>query len=364
MGSASGQVKSFASWESEQVLADRYRVEECIRQSATCQLYRAQDVFRGSFHLVLRPSPRLLVRQGAREWFEQYCQNVLSVPPHPNVVACERMAAEGGLPFLVMENVEGQGWDSAILDGSLTELRGMLDVATQVAEGLAWLHGQGWIHYNVKPANVLISSSGIAKVWKHGEPDAKTRAYASPEQTVGDRSLTQATDVWSWAVSVLHMFVGSVGWPSGAEAAVGFQRYLGKGPTRRGTALMPGALAELVTDCFRSDPDERVITMPEVVEALKGIYESAVGESYAVPALPIDEEQEADFEAEEDLVDLLEGEDVDTALPVAEEQEPAELEPPAAPPPDVQPAPQPGRKRPYRSRSEGLRGSRRKYRRS
>lgn len=276
MNAERGQDVDGAPWEPDQLLADRYRVGVCIRQSGTCHLYRVEDVFRGQFHLVLRPSVRLLAREGWREWFERYCGNALSVPAHPSILACERVTGDRGVPFLVMEDAEGRGWDSLIFHGGLVELPAMLDVARQSAEGLAWLHSHGHIHYNAKPGNVLVCGSGAVKVWKYGESDVKTRAYASPEQLAGGRPLTPATDVWSWAVSVLHMFVGRTVWPSGADAPLVLRRYMQNGPAREGIPLMPGPLARLLAQCLKSDPDERVVTMDEIAEALKGIHTDAV----------------------------------------------------------------------------------------
>jgi serine/threonine protein kinase len=191
------------------------------------------------------------------------------------------MTHDGELPFLIMENAEGVWWDAAIDQGGLVELPRMLDVAWQVAEGLAWLHSQGQIHYNVKPANVLISHSGLVKVLKYGELEAKTRAFASPEQIAGDLPLTKATDIWSWAVSVLYMFVGKAAWPSGRKGPAALRRYMQDGPARPGMALMPGTLAELLSKCFRFDPEERVIGMDEIAEALKEIHASAVNGALA-----------------------------------------------------------------------------------
>lgn len=267
-----------APWEPEQMLADRYRVKECLRRSAICDLHRVQDIFRNDLHLAMRPSPRVLDREGGREWFEQYGKNVLTVPPHANVLTCARMAYAEGMPFLIADNVEGQGWDTAISEGSLVELPQMLDVALQVAQGLEWLHQQGQIHYNVKPANVLIASSGPVKVWKYGEPHARTRAYASPEQAAGDRPLTPATDMWSLAVSVLEMFVGRTAWRSGANAPDALRRYLQSGPARNGIVPMPIPVAELLARCLRTDPDERPAGMGKVVNVLRDACEDAAAE--------------------------------------------------------------------------------------
>jgi len=199
-----------------------------------------------------------------------------------------------------MEDVEGRCWDSVIFDGSLGDLPSMLDVALQVASGVAWLHAHGVIHYNLKPANVWISNAGVAKVWKYGEADAKTRVYASPEQLAHQQPLTQATDVWSWAVSVLHMFVGRAVWDRGPAATGVLRRYMQNGPAVKGLPLMPGSLAGLLARSLRRDPEQRTITMDELAEKLGGLRGSAFGEAEQGSPAARSEGQENSAEADEE----------------------------------------------------------------
>src|SRR5262249_4740748 len=147
---------------------------------------------------------------------------------------------------------------AAIHDRKLTQLDRVLDVAIQFAWGLHAGHEHGVIHQHVKPANVLLTTDGIAKVTDFGLARARalasvagksasvaaaglTPAYASPEQALG-RSLTRKTDVWSWGVSVLEMFVGQVTWGSGTVADEVLEHYLETGPGDRRLPAMPPAL--------------------------------------------------------------------------------------------------------------------------
>jgi len=196
------------------------------------------------------------------------------MPAHPNLLPCTRMDRAGGVPFLVMPNVEGDCWDREIKRGRLMGLNAMLDVAIQVARALAWLHAGGRVHGNIKPANVLLAATGVAKIWKHPQTGAKTRAYASPEQMEGHEP-TPASDIWCWAVSVLHMFVGRVTWPTGPDAPEALRRYLRRGPERKGISLMPGTLADLLSRCLTSDPHRRPASMDDVVAALRTTIEHA-----------------------------------------------------------------------------------------
>ena len=264
------QEKKQGVWGPGTLLADRYEIEDVVKASGTCCLYRARDVFRGTNHLIVGPGHRACEQEGGLIWFEEYCQKAVIIPAHPNVLTPKRVDHHRKIAFLLMPDFEGEFWDSAIKEGHLRELPAMLSVATQTARGLAWLHRQSCIHYNVKPANVVICDSGFSKVWKYGETGASTRAYASPEQISGE-PLTPATDTWSWGVSVLHMFVGKVTWPAGHLAAAVLERYVRNGPAVPGLPPMPPPLVDVLAKCFHGDPAQRPADMKEVVTALEGM---------------------------------------------------------------------------------------------
>jgi serine/threonine protein kinase len=263
------------TWDVGRELAGRYQVRQCLRYSATVCLYRAWDGKRSESRLLLGPGVPIVSEAAAREWFDSYCTAVLEIGPHRNVLTPERMDYEGEVPFLVMPDFKGFFWDQAIDSGKPSELPRMLSVALQVARGLAWLHKEGQIHYNVKPANVLITGSWVCKVWKYGEAQATTRAYASPEQLGHQRPLSPATDIWSWAASVLHMFVGKVTWDSGLKAPTILLRYKRHGPARGHLPQMPEQLEDLLSRCFRADPDERPAAMSEIVTEMEQIAQQA-----------------------------------------------------------------------------------------
>ncbi len=264
------------TWNVGQALAGRYEVRHCLRYSATVCLYRVWDRRRQESRLLLGPGLGMLPDAAAVRWFEGYCKAVLAIGPHLNVLTPERMDYEGKVPFLVMPDASGFFWDEAIQSGNLSELPTMLGVAVQVARGIAWLHDQGQIHYNVKPANVLISESWHCQVWKYGEAEAYTRAYASPEQLAHERPLTPATDVWSWAAGVLHMFVGKVTWDSGLKAPTIMLRYRRHGPAKGHLPRMPERLDRLLAQCFSTDPARRPADMNDVAAQVDALRQEAM----------------------------------------------------------------------------------------
>ena len=133
-----------------------------------------------------------------------------------------------GIPRLFAECVEGGSLAGWIDDGRhirrSTGRQSALDIAIQFAWGLAYAHEQGLVHRDVKPANVLMLPEGIAKVTDFGLAKAKkglTPAYCSPEQADAQFDdqiqLTPASDLWSWALSLLEMITGSTFWADPAN---------------------------------------------------------------------------------------------------------------------------------------------------
>ena len=335
-------------WESDQVISDRYRVNELVHRSASCHLYLVTDVFRSQTHLALRPSPETLAEEGGREWFARFARAALAVPFHPNLLPCRRLDKSDDIPYLVMDDVGGERWSSAIRKGHLLDLRSMLSVAIQAGQALAWLHANGHVHANMKPANAIITDAGVLKVLKYGESDALTRAYASPEQLAGADALTPATDMWSWAACVLHTFVGVVTWTHEMSAPEALDNYLEYGPATPETSLMPVGVVDLLRRCFEEDPDARPSDMEEVVAVVEDVYQDATNSPFELPE-----------EAFEPLATSPENDDFELEQPAHQEPD---CEPePEEPAHDEAPKP-PERRRYTPNRPEHRRGDRRRPR--
>ncbi len=147
-------------------------------------------------------------------------------------------AARGTVLFLVMELVEGNTLAERITRGPIP-VDDALEVACQIAEGLAAAHGQGIIHRDLKPANVMLSPEdrvkildfGLAKAWVNEFSDVDlthsptitaemtasgalmgTAAYMSPEQARGKR-VDKRTDIWAFGCVLYEMLTGRRAFP-------------------------------------------------------------------------------------------------------------------------------------------------------
>lgn len=230
---------------------------------------------------------------------------------HPHVVTCHYAILVDGVPWIFAELVEGGSLADWIEDRRLyagpEPLARVLQVATQVALGLDHAHERGLVHQDVKPANVLMTPDGVAKVTDfglargaglHDDADGEgegvavgggkrtlvgrfagmTPAYASPEQAAASAlraaaSMTRRTDVWSWACAVLEMFAGAHTWGLGPRAGAGLAAYA----PRPGLPVMPPALRALLARCFAAREADRPATLRLVADELHAIHLDAVG---------------------------------------------------------------------------------------
>ncbi|MFE3443151.1 WD40 repeat domain-containing serine/threonine protein kinase [Nocardia sp. NPDC059180] len=300
------------AWQFGDVIDGRYRVDDIHDDGGMGQVYRVRHLECGTDLAVKCPRPERFDTEEQRERFIAEADTWVSLGLHPNVCACHYVRDLDGIPRVFAEYVAGgslRDWirDRRLYAGDPAEaLARILDIAVQIAWGLAYAHSRGVVHQDVKPGNVLLdpTSSGIvAKVADFGLARAKaagadataeqvhgrsrsvtnmgwTPAYASPEQARRQR-LDFSTDVYSFAVSMLEMFTGGRRWGSGFEAGAALATRCGH--SEPGIPELPPKLADLLAHCLRHNAQARLGSIAEVAKQLVDIYEAEIGTAYARP---------------------------------------------------------------------------------
>lgn len=211
------------------LLGGRFRLLRALGAGATGVVFEALDeIARQKVALkVLRPETIL----GAG--LERLRREVrLSRPGHPRVVRLNDLHEADGLLLLSMELVEGESLAARLGDGRRLAIGEVVALGRQVAGALAYLHGSGLVHRDVKPGNLLLDGAGEVKLCDlgllrpvdHGltltvsELVVGTPAYMAPEQASG-RELTGATDVYALGLTLWQALTGSV--PLSGSTAVG-----------------------------------------------------------------------------------------------------------------------------------------------
>ena len=210
----------------------------------------------------------------------------IDLPHHPYLAPCYFFRSLGDGVAIFSEYFESGSLADWISDHRLGTVKELLDIALCTARGLAFLHELGYVHRDFKPRNVLMEKNGTPRIADFGlavpgllvnksqwnVPGGMTAAYRSPEQAACT-ALGPPTDMWSWAVSVLELFVGQVTWLDGQVAGNVLEKYL-TGIPGLSTLVIPQTLVEILRRCFKQNPDERWQNMDKVADRLKGAYES------------------------------------------------------------------------------------------
>lgn len=143
---------------------------------------------------------------------------------HPNVIKIISVDKSPDAPFYVMEFFPSGALGNRIREKNIAFIREFADkVFKQAATGLAYMNASGWIHRDVKPANILVNSlgetklidfaityrppTGLAKMFRRRGKAQGTRSYMSPEQ-IRDEVLDARADVYSFGATLYETVAG------------------------------------------------------------------------------------------------------------------------------------------------------------
>jgi len=294
-----GETAASVDWKVGDTILGLYEVTGILGQGGMGRVYKIHHKSWNTDLAVKSPLPQLFAKEEAVENFVREAETWVNLNLHPNIVQCFYVRTIGGIPRIFAEFVPGGSLHEWIEKRKLTRLDQILDVAIQFAWGLHAAHEQGLVHQDVKPLNVLMTPDGVAKVSDFGLAKSRpvtgdalktgpdnlvtmagvfTQAYCSPEQAQGKR-LSRKTDIWSFGVSLLHIFAGQLTWKHGFRAAKileEYQRFFGP----KLAVQMPKRLAKLLEQCFKLNLGERPKDMAEVAAELQGIYRDECGAVY------------------------------------------------------------------------------------
>ena len=212
---------------------------------------------------------------------------------HPNILTLYDVGTQEGAPYIVTELLQGESLQEIVHPGGLG-VRKSVDIAVQIANGLAAAHEKGIIHRDLKPANVFITRDGYVKILDfgiaklasprsvHGSEETTlmnetteagkllgTVGYVSPEQLRG-QPVDHRTDIFSLGCVLYEMLAGQRAF-RGATAVDTVTAILSKDPVPL-SALgleIPTALHAIVSQCLEKSPEDRFSTAHDVALALR-----------------------------------------------------------------------------------------------
>jgi len=214
---------------------------------------------------------------------------------HPNIVTIYEIGESNGFHYISTEYIEGETLRQLIAEHRLS-VSDALDIAIQIASALSAAHLAGIIHRDIKPENVMVRPDGYAKVLDFGlvklaekefaDAQSRTRTmqnttepghvvgtvrYMSPEQARG-KPLDGRTDIFSLGIIVYEMLTGYA--PFDGESIADILAAILQNEPQPLASHLPDAPEELqrvISNALRKHPDERYLTMNELLLDLKNL---------------------------------------------------------------------------------------------
>lgn len=270
-----------------------YELLDFVGEGGVGEVYRARDHKMGRDVAIKVMRPEFASEPERLKLFEQEAR-AASALNHPNIVTTHDFGQDGDTPYMVMEFVEGETLRE-MLFGKALPTKNLLDLAVQMAGGLAKAHTNGIVHRDLKPGNLMISRDGFVKILDFGLAklaplrlesveeltDEETRSkvmelfgtsqYMSPEQSAG-REVDYRSDQFSLGSILYEMATGAIAFQrktvlqtlaaiiEGEPAAI-----------RSVNPRVPAPLCWVIERCLAKQPQDRYVSTSDLCRDLEDL---------------------------------------------------------------------------------------------
>jgi len=265
----------------QDVLAGRYTIHEMVGSGGMANVYRATDLHYSRMVAVKVMRPEVVAAGPSQRFLREI--SIAARLSHPNIVPLFDSGEAGGLLYYVMPLIDGTSVATRIRDEVQLSVDEALRIATQVGAALTYAHGNGVVHRDIKPDNILLQS-GTALVTDFGIARAivasgdfrtstgvslGTPLYMSPEQTDGDRQIDAKTDQYSLAMVLYEMLTGEAPFKARTMAGIVAQKNAGQHPSIRTLRpAVPPQISAAIDRALQPVPADRFESVADFIAAL------------------------------------------------------------------------------------------------
>ena len=259
-----------------QKINDRYEIIKSIGEGGMANVYLAKDT-------ILDRQVAVKVLRGDlssdEKFIRRFQREALSVSnlSHPNIVEVYDVGEEDGQYYIVMEYIEGKTLKQLLYKRGALTLPEVIDIMTQLTDGLAHAHEAYIIHRDIKPQNIMIEDNGTIKITDFGIAMAVnatqftqtnsvmgTVHYLPPEQANG-KSATVKSDIYSLGILMYELLTGSVPFKGDNAVEIALKHMKEKLPSiRKQNPLIPQSVENIVIKACAKNPRNRYDTVKEM----------------------------------------------------------------------------------------------------
>jgi serine/threonine-protein kinase len=286
---------------SRTIVNDRYEIGKRIGRGGMAEIFQARDILLDRPVAMKVLFPEFATDPAFVERFRREAQAAANLN-HPNIVAVYDWGKVNNTYYIAMEYVNGRTLaDILKQSGTLTPMQ-VCDVMSEVASALISAHQNGVIHRDIKPGNILVSTTGQIKVADFGIARALgagveqgltqtgavmgTATYFSPEQAQGV-STDQRSDIYSLGVVMYEMLSGVAPFTGENAVAIAYKQVHEHAmPLDQRLTSVPPEVSAIVAKCMEKSPDDRYSSAEEVRDELRRFVEG-------MPVLAVTEKTES-----------------------------------------------------------------------
>lgn len=269
---------------SSRLLAGRYELIEKIGEGGMAIVYKAKCRLLNRYVAIKILRPEFTKDEQFVENFRRESQAAAGLS-HPNIVSVYDVGQEGNIHFIVMELVEGKTLSELIEEKGRLDYKEAINITRQVASALSLAHKNQIVHRDIKPHNILITNTGVAKLADFGIAKAVSAStiiggnnkvmgsvhYFSPEQARG-AYVDERSDIYSLGIVLYEMLTGKVPFDGDNPISIALMHI--NDPMPPVSAEVPGIPPQLekiimkATDKYQTN---RYRTADEMIEDLDNI---------------------------------------------------------------------------------------------
>jgi eukaryotic-like serine/threonine-protein kinase len=266
-------------------LAARYRIERELGQGGMATVYLAEDLKHRRKVAIKVLRPELAAVIGAERFLREI--QTIATLQHPHILGLIDSGEVNGTAYYVMPFVEGESLRDRLSREKQLPIPEAVRMGTQVAAALDYAHRHGVIHRDIKPENIMlhdgsalvadfgialaVSSAGGSSRMTETGMSLGTPHYMSPEQAMGERTITARSDVYALGAMMYEMLVGDPPF-TGSTAQAIIAKVMTEKPVslQRQRDRVPDAVEDAVLTALEKLPADRFATAAEFASAMTG----------------------------------------------------------------------------------------------